>query len=189
MRSTLPLAALLLAAAPASAGTIEGKLAVSGAAEADRTVVYVAQVPEATFKAPAKPPKVSQKGARFSPAVLPVVKGFAVDLTNDDWITHSVFSKSAAKPFDLGLYPKGETKLVTFDKLGAVELFCSIHPRMNAVVLVLQNPHFTKPDDTGAFKLEGVPAGKHELRVYRPGAPERTLAVTVPEKGAVQASF
>ncbi|WP_224241835.1 beta-sandwich domain-containing protein [Hyalangium gracile] len=172
---------------PAVAGTVKGKVPVADAQEAERTVVYIEHIPEASHPtaAPATA-KVSQKGARFSPGVMPVVKGTSVDFTNDDYVTHNVFSKSKVKPFDLGLYPKEQAKVVTFDQPGTVEIFCSIHPRMNGVVLVLQNPHFTKPSADGSFTLPNVPAGEWKLRVYRPGLDKEPVTVKVPAKGTVE---
>ena len=172
---------------PATAGTVKGQVPVANAEEAERTVIYIEQVPEGSYTPPpATPVKLSQKGARFWPAVLPVLKGTTVDLTNDDFVTHSIFSRSRVKPFDLGLYGKGQTKLMKFEQAGPVEIFCSIHPRMNGVILVLQNPFFTKPAADGGFTLPNVPAGQWKLRVYRPGLAQEPVAVKVPARGTVQ---
>lgn len=174
---------------PATAGTVKGQVPVANAEEAERTVIYIEQVPESSFPPPpATPVKLSQRGARFSPAVLPVLKGTTVDLTNDDFVTHSIFSRSKVKPFDLGLYGKGQMKMMKFEQAGAVEIFCSIHPRMSGVILVLQNPFFTKPAADGGFTLPNVPAGQWKLRVYRPGLVQEPVAVKVPAKGTVQLS-
>lgn len=182
-------AACLLAAAPAWAGSVTGTLKVSGSAEAQRTVVYIEAMPEGSFAAPGTVPRLSQRGAVFNPGVLPIVQGTRVDLTNDDWVAHNVFSKSAVKTFDLGLYAQDQAKVLTFDRVGAVPVFCSIHPRMNAVILVLQNPFFTKPDPTGHFKLDGVPAGTYALKVFRKEGAEAKASVTVPAAGSVEVHF
>jgi plastocyanin len=179
----------VLAPIAAQAGTITGSVPVSGAAEAERTVVYV-EAARAVPGAPARRAKLLQKGARFSPAVLPIVSGTDVDMTNDDWVAHNVFSKSEVTPFDLGMYPPGSAKAVSFGRTGTVDVFCAIHPRMNAVVLVLQNPYFAKPDAQGQFTIEDVPAGSYSLRVYRLGggtAPQQQ--VTVPGAGSASAKF
>ena len=108
-----------------------------------------------------------------------------MDFTNDDWVTHNVFSKSRVKPFDLGLYGKEQSKVVKFDQPGTVEIFCSIHPRMSGVILVLQNPYFTRPAADGSYALPNVPAGEWRLRVYRPGLDKEPVSVKVPAKGTV----
>jgi plastocyanin len=181
---------MLLVAGTAAATTVNGKLPALAEGEAEATVVYVEQVPEAAF-ASWKPPKVhlSQKGARFSPTLLPVVRGTEVDMTNDDWVQHSVYSYSRTKVFDIGLYGAGVKKSVTFDKVGVVELACFIHSRMAGVILVLQNPFFSRPRADGSFAIEGLPAGSYVLKVYRPGAPERAQPIKVPAKGAIDVRF
>jgi len=175
---------------PAAAGNVKGTLAVADAQEAQRTVIYIEELPEGSLPAPPSAPvKLSQRGARFAPAVMPLFKGTSVDFTNDDWVTHNVFSKSKVKPFDLGLYGKEQSKVVRFDEPGRVEIFCAIHPRMNGVILVLQNPYFTKPSEDGSFTLPNVPAGEWKLRVYRPGQEQGPLSVKVPAKGTVEVKF
>lgn len=191
---TATIAAVALAASSAlpapcaQAGVLEGSLKVAGAADAERTVVYLEGVPGGAVP-DRKLARMSQKGARFTPVLLPVVRGTTVDLTNDDWVSHSVFSKSAPKSFDLGLYANGESRSVTFDKAGVIEVFCAIHPRMNAVVLVLDNPFFTKPAADGRFSFGEVPAGTYALRFYRIGGQSSMQKVTVPAQGAVTVQF
>jgi plastocyanin len=179
----------LLAAAPSLAGTVTGAVKMANPGEAERTVVFIETVPEASFASSPRTVRLSQRGAIFNPGVLPVVRGTHVDMTNDDWVAHNVFAKSEAKPFDLGLYAQDKQKIVVFDKLGVVQLFCSIHPRMNAVILVLQNPFFTKPAREGRFSLEKVPEGTYEVKVFRTSAPTETARIKVPAVGNVEASF
>jgi plastocyanin len=141
-------------------------------------VVYVETVPDDAFAPPTDVAVMSQKNARFTPAVLPIARGTLVDFTNDDWAEHNVFSKSQSKGFDLGVYPKDKRKLLAFDKIGQVELGCSIHPDMSAVILVLQNPFFGRPEADGALTLK-VPVGQHRLVMFHRGQPERSTQVTV----------
>jgi plastocyanin len=177
------------AAGSALAGSIQGTLVLAKASDAERTVVYIESAPEGSFKAAPVVTPLSQKGANFNPGVLPIVRGSQVDMTNDDWVSHNVFSKSAAKVFDLSIYGQEARRLVTFDNLGAVEVFCSIHPRMNAVILVLQNPFFTKPARDGSFTLPSVPPGTYKLKTYRPGAEPGSAMVRVPASGSIVARF
>ncbi len=56
--------------------------------------------------------------------------GDKINFQNQDPWFHNVFSLSDIKTFDLGSYPKGESKSVVFDKAGLAEVECAIHPQM-----------------------------------------------------------
>ncbi len=119
--------------------------------------------PESASK---KKPVISQAGRRFSPHVLAVTKGTAVEFPNDDVTYHNVFSLSRPKPFDLGIYAQGTSKTVEFDKPGLVKIYCNIHPDMVSNILVLNNHYFAVSDEEGDFVIESVPDGSYTLRVW-----------------------
>jgi len=79
---------------------------------------------------------VAQKDKAFSIKKLLVKVGDSVKFLNDDPFSHNVFSLSDTKSFDLGTYPKGSAKSVTFDKPGVVDVECAIHPDMQMKVEV-----------------------------------------------------
>lgn len=79
---------------------------------------------------------VLQKDKAFSATKLKIKVGDSIKFVNDDPYSHNVFSLSDAKSFDLGTYPKGVAKSVTFDKPGTVEIECAVHPAMKLVVEV-----------------------------------------------------
>ncbi|WP_455376825.1 cupredoxin domain-containing protein [Kaarinaea lacus] len=56
-------------------------------------------------------------------------------MNNDPWF-HNIFSLTQAKTFDLGSYPQGESRPVTFDAKGTFEVECAIHPNMFLEVTV-----------------------------------------------------
>ena len=67
---------------------------------------------------------------------LKIKVGDVVQFKNMDSYFHNVFSLSDAKLFDLGSYSQGQSKSVTFDKPGKVEVECAIHPQMKMIVEV-----------------------------------------------------
>jgi len=79
---------------------------------------------------------VAQKGKAFSQASLNIKVGDKVAFRNDDPFAHNVFSLSDPMQFDLGTYPQGQAKSVTFSKAGAYEVECAIHPEMKLVINV-----------------------------------------------------
>lgn len=157
-------------------------------------VVYI-EGPVATNAPPSKPLEVAthrridQRGAVFSPHVLPVVVGTTVEWPNYDEIFHNVFSISEAQPFDLGLYKHPEVKRVRFEKAGRVDAFCSIHKAMNCIILVLENPFFAAADSDGRYRIANVPAGRYKLKAWHERLPSVTREITVPEEGEVRVDF
>lgn len=133
--------------------------------------------------------RITQKGAMFIPHVLPVLAGTTVEWPNHDDILHNVFSFSEAKAFDLGLYKSPTVKTVTFDKPGRVDVFCSIHARMNCIVLVLTNPYFAASNEHGSYRIPDVPAGTYRLKAWHERLPPQVKEVTVPESGELRVDF
>jgi plastocyanin len=106
-----------------------------------QNIAALALVLSACPFANAKDVEVSQKSKTFVQDKAPVkslkVKvGDTVSFKNDDPFFHNVFSASPAKSFDLGSYPQGQSRKVTFDKEGSVEVECAIHPDMKLKVEV-----------------------------------------------------
>jgi plastocyanin len=159
------LVAITLAGTPAAlaaGGTITGTVKIKGAAQP--AIVYVESAP-GTFEAPAAHPKMDQQGMTFIPYLLPVVVGTTVDFMNSDPVNHNVFSPDNGG-YNLGTWPKGESKPYTFKKAGVYTQLCSIHPEMEAFVVVLQNPYFAVADKDGSFKISGVPDGHYVVKVF-----------------------
>ena len=134
--------------------------------------------------------RVNQEKANFNPGVLPIMVGTTVEWPNNDDIYHNVFSMSDAKEFDLGLY-KGnpKEKRVTFDKVGRVEVFCSIHANMHCVVLVLENPFYAVSDEAGRYVIRDVPPGTYKLKAWHERLPSQSQEITVPAEGEVKVNF
>ena len=148
-------------------------------------VVYIqGKVPGAMVARPLE--TVRQKDAMFVPHVLPVMVGTTVEWPNEDPIFHNVYSKSDAASFDLGLYKKGDPPhRYTFDKPGEVDVFCSIHARMNCIVLVLENPYFSVSDARGHYSITNVPPGKYTLVAWQERLPKDIKVIEMPGSGDV----
>jgi len=153
-------------------------------------VVYVDQ----EVPGPVQPPgekvvTTTQRDANFDPHVLTVAVGTTVRWPNEDDIFHNVFSMSEAKEFDLGYYKKEKVPKVTFDHVGRVDVFCAIHSRMHCIVLVVPNRFFATTDAHGRFEIPGLPPGTYKLRAWHERLPGRTVEVTVPAHGDVNADI
>lgn len=148
--------------------------------EYQNVVIYLEPLDADT---PTPPPQqgleIRQIGESFIPHVLPVSVGSTVAFPNFDPIFHNVFSLSSTKTFDLGRYPRGESRSVTFDKPGVVPVFCHLHSDMSAVVLVLGTPWFAVPQPDGSYSLPGVPAGRYRLVGWHERSEPAEATITV----------
>lgn len=154
-------------------------------------VIYIDQ-PMGDFAASVLEPqtvKTTQKDANFEPHVLPIVVGSTVRWPNEDDIYHNVFSMSDAKEFDLGYYKKEKLPEVVFDKVGRVDVFCAIHPKMHCIILVLPNPFFAAADDKGRFAIKKLPPGTYKVRAWHERIPSQVKEVVVPADGEVKVEF
>jgi len=154
-------------------GTAENTMAAAQPAEmelniSERVVLYLESVSldKEDYPVPERHPTLDQRHHEFHPRVLPILAGTTVDFPNRDNLFHNVFSYSQPKEFDLGRYPKDDSRSLTFNQPGIVRVYCDIHAHMNATILVLQNPYFTAPADNGTFTIRQIPAGKYTLVIW-----------------------
>jgi len=188
MKRVLYGALFLAMTAPSLAGDIHGKVACKGVRDSADAVVYVAALPSKTFPAPAEHARINQLNLVFTPHVLPVLAGTTVEFLNSDAVLHNVFSPDGcADKFNLGTWPKGETRTFQFKKECVATLLCKVHPEMEAFVVVLPTPYFTVTKTDGSYAIPNVPDGSCTVKVWHPKLKGIEKAVTV--AGATAADF
>jgi plastocyanin len=123
--------------------------------------------------------ELRQENETFVPHVLAITRGSTVEFPNADPFFHNVFSLSSSASFNLGRYPRGQTRGQPFTKPGLVKVFCDIHSHMSASILVLDHPYFTIPAVDGTYELPNVPPGQYTLIGWHERVGERTVMVRV----------
>jgi plastocyanin len=148
--------------------------------------VYLETAPQAAFEVPAPGRAVlDQRNEAFVPYVLALTVGSTVEFPNSDPFYHNVFSLSKPRRFDLGRYPKGQSRSVRFDQPGVVRVFCEIHSHMSAFILVFAHRYFATTDAEGRYRIEGVPPGTYTLAVWNDGQVRGRREVRVADPGDV----
>ncbi|HVT07383.1 MAG TPA: hypothetical protein VHO67_07985 [Polyangia bacterium] len=170
----------------AASATVTGRVqARSGALK--EAYVYVDLVRGAPARG--KTLEIKQKDKQFSPRSAVVLRGTSVVFPNLDPVYHNVFSTSGRNSFDLGAYRAGETpRSVVLSTPGVVDVFCNIHSRMSASILVAPSPLYTKVNADGSFRIDNVPVGARKLVVWSPGSKPAQQKVEVTASGG-QATF
>jgi plastocyanin len=194
---------LLLLPAPQEAVDVQGKVTLAAGAtpkkrlkvnyrgpglaarkpESPAPIVVWLEGPPAS-KAEGKMAEMLQEGLEFRPKVLAVQAGTTVKFPNGDDVQHNVFSYSKPKRFDLGRYPKGESKDVLFDQKGLIEISCEVHEHMRGYVVVVDHAWFAVAKDDGSYLLPKVPPGRYTLVAWKEGFEPARKEVEVGGKGA-----
>jgi plastocyanin len=122
---------------------------------------------------------LDQRNLTFVPRVLVVRVGTQVEMPNSDEVFHNVFSFHHGKRFDLGIYPAGTRRLVSFDRPGVSRIFCNIHPTMAAYVVAVDSFHFAVTDAAGRFMVPGVGPGRYVYHLWRAGEEETSSSIVI----------
>ena len=201
MKTLLLCLALALAAlastTAAIAGQITGVVKPQGLRSPQNILVYLARAPRVKLDLSRARFVMDQRNLSFIPHILPVPVGARVSFPNNDKVNHNVFSLSLARKFNLGSYPPGSAKTVTFDRPGVVELRCDVHQDMRAYILVLKSPYYAVTDAQGRFTIPDpkflagqglgpvpeLPAGKYLVKTWHEKLRGARALVEVPARG------
>ena len=162
-RSQLLTVAVLaaMAAQPAVAGDVRGTVSCG-----DRCADFVLYVDGVAGDWPGagEVVELGQKNKIFIPHVLPLLRGSTLRIGNDDPFMHNVHArKDGETMFNLNVLFQYQTVDQVIAEPGIYRISCEPHPEMSAVLVVLDNPFFTQPDEAGRYAIADVPPGSYEL--------------------------
>ena len=169
-------------------GAVSGRVSIQEragqtASDYGNTVIYLQPRGDRKLRAPDVKVPIAMNARQFSPHVRVVSLGSTVEYPNQDPFSHNIFSTAAGAAFDLGTYPGGTTRSVTFRKTGAFPIYCNIHSGMTAYVVVVSTPYRVLAGADGRWTLPGVAAGSYDLHVWHERAPELVQPLEVPPAG------
>jgi len=118
-------------------------------------------------KPDAKPIVLNNKGCRFEPHALVVYTAQPLEIRNSDpGVGHNTNGQTLRKNAKFNDMVSNETPVTkVFEKSESypAEIACSIHPWMNAFVLIRENPYMVVSVADGSFAIKNIPAGEHEF--------------------------
>lgn len=149
-------------------------------------VVVTVTVAGVETKVPEKAFEMDQRGCRFEPHVLVVPKGAKVAFLNSDVTSHNVHLITLLNDPLNQTVPAGKRLERVFSEVEAIKVTCDMHTWMSAYVVVTDATHTAVTAADGTFRLEGLPAGTHDVRVWHETLGARTASVTVGEDGRAE---
>lgn len=148
--------------------------------------VYLRRAPKG-YKAPEVKDTVTldQKGCVFLPHAATIRVGQTILVKSSDAVQHNLHTfPQRNDPSNLLIKAsedKGVALKYTKPESDPIEVKCDIHAWMSSYHLILDHPFMAVTDKDGNFKIEGLPAGTHEFRVWheRAGLLEKEYKVEV----------
>lgn len=118
-------------------------------------------------KAMLKSVDLDNKNCVFTPHALFVRVGQKLNVINSDKVGHNCHGKLFNNEFNF-MIPGGETVEITLNENEKVpgDVVCDIHPWMNAVMLVREDPYATITDASGNFEIQNIPAGEWQFQFW-----------------------
>jgi plastocyanin len=143
----------------AVASTIEGHLAN----------VFV--VVEGTFPQVPAPPSapvvIDQRACVYTPRVIGVRVGQAVEVRNSDDLFHNIHTSSAQGNEVNVSQPKvGMTNQFRFKEEHMLRLRCDVHGWMTSWIGVVSHPYFAVTGADGTFEIRDVPTGARTVEIW-----------------------
>jgi len=141
----------------------------------------VVTIPGVKAQHPAETSFVNEK-CRFQPHLAFMRPNGAVKMTSKDATLHTMHAagEGGRAFFNISIPVPNMTLSRPVDKAGVVTLSCSTHTWMRGYLLVSEELSTATGAD-GRFKLEGVPAGTYNLKVWH-----EALKIAVPVKVTVK---
>jgi len=151
-------------AVPASAkGKLVGVVTSTPAQTAQNAVVYLENAPiEQVVDA-----KIDDVKMNFLPYVTVVTVGGTLTYVNKQPFPDSIFSTSNEK-WDLGMIEAGGMRKRKFERAGAYNLLCHLHPNQLGFIIVSPSSYVAKADKQGNFELANVPSGTYDVVAWAP---------------------
>lgn len=136
--------------------------------------VYLPRAPKGAEAGEPREVVIDQKGCRFFPHASVSATSDTVRVISSDDCAHNVHVVPVQNAeVNSLMQPKDQTGLAldfTKAEILPVKIKCDIHSWMSHYHLPLDHPFAAVTDESGSFRIEGLPVGKHQFRLWHESA-------------------
>ena len=126
----------------------------------------------------------------FAPRIGTARKGQVVEVRNQDPILHNTHIKYGKRTFlNVAQVPGGDPIVKQLKRTGLHDIRCDKHVFMEGALHVFSHPFYALTNQTGTFRITGIPAGEHHIHVWHETLGMLDEVVTIPSIGTVQLNF
>ncbi|MCM3872240.1 MAG: carboxypeptidase regulatory-like domain-containing protein [Pyrinomonadaceae bacterium] len=133
-----------------------------------------------TFELPTSSVVLERKGCRYVPHVLGLRVGQLLTIQNSDPTQHNTHPTPTENAEWNQTQPPGMVPLVkTFSKPETfIPMKCNQHPWEKAYLGVFSHPFFAVSDESGNYRIEGLPPGQYTVVAWHERLGEKTVDLT-----------
>lgn len=154
-------------------------------------VLTVVGIPS-TSTAPARePPGLRQNKCVYEPHVQTAVVGQKLQINNHDDLLHNIHAYAANQDtlFNVAQPIKNMVMAMTLDREGVVTVKCDVHGWMHAYVVVAPHPYTAVTDETGSYRIDGIPPGSYKLQAWHEALGALTKDLTISQARETTVNF
>ncbi len=131
-------------------------------------VVYLKPADDVVLAKTDKVIEIGQFNRTFTPHISVMQLGTQVNFSNQDDITHHIYSPIGQNKFAFKIRA-GQVKTKSdFQQVGEVAMGCNIHDWMSGYLLIVDTPLFGKTNDQGLIHFDLSHQGQYELVIWHP---------------------
>ncbi|MEX0830461.1 MAG: hypothetical protein WD032_09460 [Nitrospirales bacterium] len=133
---------------------------------------------------------VLNRECAFSPRIGTARKGQAVEIRNLDPILHNTHIKYGRRTFlNVAQVPGGKLIVKRLKRSGVHDIRCDKHVFMKGYLHVFSHPFYALTNQTGTFRITGIPVGDHLIHVWHETLGVLDTVVNIPENGTIRVDF
>lgn len=156
-------------------------LIVASTGELQEAVASIDDAPASPLPSGFVAPFLDQKACVYRPSVVATRAGQSIKVKNSDPLLHNVRAMGGRTPIFNVAMP---LENLTIDKPlpstpGVVKLHCDVHPWMSASVVTFAHDQYAVTSAEGKFRIDGVAAGRHRLKLWHARLGEKRVEVEV----------
>ena len=142
-------------------------------------VIWVTDLGEARDAKSVKQ-KLDQQACQFVPHVVVAPLGSTLDVVNSDKALHNVRAQAGeVRLLNYAMPIPGHVVPTRLRKEGIFKVNCDVHPWMKAWILVLPTQASAVTGEDGTYKIEGVPPGRHKIKIWHERLGEKDAEVEI----------
>lgn len=131
-------------------------------------VVYLEPLSNQVLPSSAHTITINQHHKAFAPYISVSQTQQAVRFTNQDDITHHIYSVATNNKFSFKIRAGQSHNDITFEHSNEIAMGCNIHDWMSGYLLVVDTPYFAKSDVQGKSVFTSVKQGKYRVVIWHP---------------------